>query len=101
MTALGRWLADVLNRHIERHNVVVEPEYVTSTPDPRGHLFEVYAAAKPMLNELASLSWEPRPCWACGDPAGFHAEHLPCWKLPPFTRNTVPTMQTYGDGGLV
>jgi hypothetical protein len=21
-----------------------------------------------------------RPCWACGDPAGFHAPHRPCWN---------------------
>ncbi len=29
-----------------------------------------------------------RPCWACGNPAGFHTEHLPCWKDPTFRRAT-------------
>lgn len=101
MTSLGRWLAGVLNRHIERHNVVAEPEYITSTPEPRGQLFEVYATAKPMLNELANLSWEPRPCWACGDPAGFHVEHRPCWNVPPFKRDGEPAQRTYGAGSVM
>lgn len=32
-----------------------------------------------------------RPCWACGNPAGFFAEHAPCSNVPPFTR-TAPTL---------
>lgn len=87
MTGLGRWLVDILNAHIERHNVpAAEPVYVTSSPEPSGHVFEVYTSAKPMLDEIAGLSWEPtgRPCWVCGDPVGFHAFHLPCWKVAPW-----------------
>lgn len=49
--------------------------------------------------------WPPRqqastgdqPCWACGDPAGFFAEHLPCSNVPPFrlTSPTLPDGSTY------
>lgn len=82
MSTLGRWLADILNAHIERHNVpVAEP--VPDTPLARHYIrvldepLKVYTSAKPLLDEIAGYSWEPtaRPCWACGDPGGFHSAH--------------------------
>jgi hypothetical protein len=102
VSALGRWLVGILNAHIERDNVpVAEP--APDTPLARfyiGQLDEL--AAEPDEDDGPSLwsIWEAnasrmfwgeqavratnRPCWACGDPAGFHVEHLPCWKVAPF-----------------
>lgn len=90
------WLAGVLNAHIERNNVVAGRPLATATP--REHGTDVV--------ELHDCAGDPsccgeRPCWVCGDPAGFHVDHRPCWDVPPFTRNAVPTMRTFADGGLL
>lgn len=97
MTSLGRWLVDILNAHIERHNV---PAAGPAPDSPLARFYigqldetlKVHSSAKPMLDEIADYTWEPtvRVCWACGDPAGFHAAHLPCWKVAPFKPASPP-----------
>lgn len=103
MNALLRLLAAILGAHIGRD----EPPAAEPAPDsPLARFYigqlDVEPAAEPDEDDGPSLwsIWEAnasrmfwgeqavratnRPCWACGDPAGFHVEHLPCWKVPPF-----------------
>lgn len=63
MTTFAEWLTGALNRHIERHNA------------PPAEPF-TYEPSELVLTPAA----EVRPCWGCGHPAGFYAEHLPCWN---------------------
>lgn len=46
-----------------------------------------------MAKQAGSSAWTEvvRPRWACGNPAGFHTEHLPCSNVPPF-KLTSPTL---------
>lgn len=93
MTSLGRWLVDILNAHIERHNMPAaepapdtplarfyigqldaeddEPEVLTVTLEIDTTRFD--EALQRATARVKSMI--PRPCWACGDPAGFHAAH--------------------------
>jgi hypothetical protein len=116
VSTLGRWLAGILNAHIERHNVVADDEHVTAelTIDTthfdralrvalagtEAALTPVGTAARQIADALVVTATD-RPCWACGDPRGFHAPHRPCWNVPPFTRNADQAPRTYGAGGLL
>jgi hypothetical protein len=129
VTGLGRWLAGILNAHIERHNVEPPPRRPLATAAPREHGNDtvdlshlgvtVEQAAEVLRQRVADLVTtrtallagehppahsEPvtvRCCWACGDPRGFHAVHRPCWNVPTFTRNADQVQRTYGAGGLL
>jgi hypothetical protein len=116
MSTLGRWLAGILNAHIERDNVPVaepvpdsplarfyigqldlEPEVLTVEVEIDTTRFD--AALRRATARIASLA--PRPCWACGDPVGFHAFHRPCWNVPPFKRDAEQSPRTYGAGSVL
>lgn len=72
MSTLGRWLVDILNAHIERHNApAAEPEVLTVEVEIDTTRFD--DALRRATARIASMT--PRPCWACGDPVGFHAVH--------------------------
>lgn len=107
MTGLGRWLVGILNAHIERHNVPATVEY--TLPSGTHVVDQLPPVPAELLHDEAEATstwsvWEDgarrlfwgeqavratsRPCWACGNPVGFHARHSPCWNLPPFKRTT-------------
>jgi hypothetical protein len=96
VTAFTQWLADVLNRHIERHNV----EVAAQLDQAALALIAATSAAtadtdRPLHDGLEQqLAEAQRPCWACGNPVGFHVVHWPCWTTPPIN----PTLPTLPDG---
>lgn len=104
MTSLGRWLVGILNAHIERDNVP-PAEPAPDSPLSRFYIGQLewpeLPAAASVLDRIDStrrhlattadvvpvkvdLAGIPRPCWACGDPAGFYVFHLPCCRVAPW-----------------
>lgn len=81
MSRLGPWLAAILHRHIERHNVEPEPPRFDLAPivDQAWHDSETADAMRAELDR--QLANALRPCWACGSPVGFHVVHRPCWNV--------------------
>lgn len=84
MTSLGRWLAGILNAHIERHNVMAAElvdRPLAQRYMGRLDLDEAVTTAQ-RDSEIAeamhaALGPPPtfRPCWVCSFEGGFSAPH--------------------------
>lgn len=88
----GVHVVDVLNRPLAR--------YYTGVLDLDEATERTVREARELAPVGTDHSGEPTTtpaCWACGSPLGFHAEHVPCWKVPPFklTSPMLPDGSTY------
>lgn len=80
MNALLRLLAAILGAHIGQDEVPAS-EVVERLEFPDLGGVTVEEAGEVLRRNLtAALADAARPCWACGNPLGFHAFHLPCWR---------------------
>jgi hypothetical protein len=83
-----RLLAAILGAHIERDDLPPaayvwpdEQPVAQAVIDRVDSIRRHVAVAADLAVPRVDIGQTSRPCWACGDPAGFHAFHLPCWKV--------------------
>ena len=103
MTGLVRLLAAILGAHIQRDDLPAAELEQGASPGPRhpAGTPEAHFQAHPQTAGFVVDGSTPKRCWACGNEAGFHVDHRPCWDVAPFTRTVQPAVRTFADGGLL